>query len=182
MGLAGSRLSFCAPYSSRITVFGTRRSSSLPWVISFGAPGNVVRPMPLTWITPERVVPEVERHILLDGFRIVVDLEKSHGCRLVDAVTGRELLDLYGFYGALPVGFNHSWFARPEVQADLLQAAGTKVANSDVLSVPYATFIDRFNRVMGLPPLERYFFIEGGALAVENALKAAMDWKARIDL
>src|SRR5207247_6355376 len=70
---------------------------------------------PVTWITPERVVPEVERHILLDGFRIVVDLEKSSGCRLVDAVTGRELLDLYGFYGALPVGFNHPWFDRPEV-------------------------------------------------------------------
>ena len=137
---------------------------------------------PVTWITPERVVPEVERHILLDGFRIVVDLEKSRGCRLVDAVTGRELLDLYGFYGALPVGFNHPWFARPEVRADLLQAAGTKVANSDVLSIPYATFVGTFARVMGLPPLERYFFIEGGALAVENALKAAMDWKVRKNL
>ena len=137
---------------------------------------------PVTWITPERVVPEVERHILLDGFRIVVDLEKSRGCRLVDAVTGRELLDLYGFYGALPVGFNHPWFARPEVRADLLQAAGTKVANSDVLSVPYAMFVDTFSRVMGLAPLERYFFIEGGALAVENALKAAMDWKVRKNL
>src|SRR5437762_5008176 len=137
---------------------------------------------PVTWITPERVVPEVERHILLEGFRIVVDLEKSRGCRLVDAVTGRELLDLYGFYGALPVGFNHPWFARPEVQADLLQAAGTKVANSDVLSVPYATFVDTFSRVVGLAPLERYFFIEGGALAVENALKAAMDWKVRKNL
>ena len=87
--------------------------------------------------------------ILLDGFRIVVDLVKSRGCRLVDAVTGRELLDLYGFYGALPVGFNHPWFARPEVRADLLQAASTKVANSDVLSVPYATFVGTFSRVMG---------------------------------
>jgi L-lysine 6-transaminase len=30
-----------------------------------------------------------------------------------------------------------------------------------------------------LPPLDRYLFIEGGALAVENCLKAAMDWKVR---
>src|SRR5262249_20793199 len=29
---------------------------------------------------------------------------------------------------------------------------------------------------------ERYFFIDGGALAVENALKAAMDWKVRKNL
>src|SRR6266446_3700222 len=152
------------------------QTSDAPGVASRG------RRAPVTWITPERVVPEVERHILLDGFRIVVDLEKSRGCRLVDAVTGRELLDLYGFYGALPVGFNHPWFARLEVQAALLQAAGTKVANSDVLSVPYATFVDTFSRVVGTAPLERYFFIEGGSLAVENALKAAMDWKVRKNL
>src|SRR6266446_4553697 len=152
------------------------QTSDAPGVASRG------RRAPVTWITPERVVPEVERHILLDGFRIVVDLEKSRGCRLVDAVTGRELLDLYGFYGALPVGFNHPWFARLEVQAALLQAAGTKVATSDVLSVPYATFVATFSRVVGLAPLERYFFIEGGALAVENALKAAMDWKVRKNL
>ena len=30
-----------------------------------------------------------------------------------------------------------------------------------------------------MPPLERYLFIEGGALAIENTLKAAMDWKVR---
>ena len=30
-----------------------------------------------------------------------------------------------------------------------------------------------------MKPLERYLFIEGGALAIENTLKAAMDWKVR---
>ena len=43
----------------------------------------------------------------------------------------------------------------------------------------YAEFIETFERVVGLPPLEHYLFIEGGALAVENCLKAAMDWKVR---
>jgi L-lysine 6-transaminase len=42
--------------------------------------------------------------------------------------------------------------------------------------------VETFARVVGMPPLERYFFIEGGALAVENALKAAMDWKVRKNL
>src|ERR1044071_3558929 len=58
-------------------------------------------------------------------------------------------------------------------------AAKIKVASADVYSLQYVRFIDTFSRVMGLPRLERYFFIEGGALAVENALKAAMDWKVR---
>jgi L-lysine 6-transaminase len=68
------------------------------------------------------------------------------------------------------------------VRDDLLRAAGVKVANADIYTVQYATFVDTFARVVGLPPLERYFFVEGGALAVENALKAAMDWKVRKNL
>ena len=132
--------------------------------------------------TAKTVVSDLQRHVLVDGFRIVIDLAKSRGTKLVDAVTGRELIDLYGFYGSLPLGFNHPYFDRPAVQKDLLEAARTKVANSDVYSTHYAEFVNTFGRVLGLPPLERYFFIDGGALAVENALKAAMDWKVRKNL
>src|SRR5258705_9877338 len=125
------------------------------------------------------VVADLQQHVLVDGFRIVIDLRKSHGSKLVDAVTGRELIALSGFYGSLPLGFNHPYFDRPAVQQELLEAARTKVANSDVYTTHYAEFVKTFHRVAGLPPLERYFFIDGGALAVENALKAAMDWKVR---
>jgi L-lysine 6-transaminase len=65
------------------------------------------------------------------------------------------------------------------VKEDLLRAAKFKVANSDIYSEGYAEFVDAFSRVAGFPPLERYLFIEGGALAIENTLKAAMDWKVR---
>ena len=63
--------------------------------------------------------------------------------------------------------------------SELLRAAKVKIANSDVYSQAYAEFVETFARVIGLPPLDRYLFIEGGALAVENCLKAAMDWKVR---
>ncbi len=133
-------------------------------------------------IPSHAVVSELQKHVLLDGFRLVLDLEKSRGCNFVDASSGRSWLDLYGFYGSMPVGFNHPAFESLEVQGKLLRAARTKVANSDVYSTPYAQFVKTFHRVIGLPPLERYFFIDGGALAVENALKAAMDWKVRKNL
>src|SRR4029077_7493932 len=77
---------------------------------------------------------------------------------------------------------NHPCFDQPEVKAELLAAAKIKVANADVYSVFYAEFVDAFARAMPLPPLQRFFFIEGGAAAVENALKAAMDWKVRKNL
>src|SRR5215510_14541716 len=81
-------------------------------------------------IVPQSVVPELQKHILVDGFRIVIDLEKSSGARLVDAVTGREFLDLYGFFGSMAIGFNHPYFNRPDVHQDLLATIRTKVANA----------------------------------------------------
>ena len=133
-------------------------------------------------IVPGGVIAELEKHILVDGFKIVIDLERSRGSRLVDAANGRELVDLYSFFASTPIGYNHPYLDRPDVEAELLAAAKIKVANADVYSVFYAEFVDAFARVMPLPPLQRFFFIEGGAAAVENALKAAMDWKVRKNL
>ncbi len=137
---------------------------------------------PIRSVAPDDVIATLKQHILVDGFQLIYDGQRSHGSRFVDAVTGKSWIDLYSFYASQPIGFNHPHFDRPEVQADLLQAAKIKVANADVYSTQYATFVQTFARVMGLKPLEHYFFIDGGALAVENALKAAMDWKVRKNL
>jgi L-lysine 6-transaminase len=133
-------------------------------------------------IPPAETVQELGKHILLDGFGMVLDLERSRGSHAVDAASGRTLLDLYGCFGSLPVGFNHPWFEQPEVRHDLLTVARSKAANSDMYSTFYAEFVQTLDRVARLEPLDRWFFIEGGALGVENALKAAMDWKVRKNL
>jgi L-lysine 6-transaminase len=130
-------------------------------------------------VDPSRVLHVLGDHILLDGFKIVLDQEKSRGSYLYDAANGHRLIDLYGFFGSMPIGFNHPYFDQPDVRRDLLCAAKAKVANSDVYSSAYAEFVETFARVAGLRPLDKYLFIEGGAAAVENTLKAAMDWKVR---
>src|SRR5206468_5588494 len=117
---------------------------------------------PRATIPPQQVIAELEEHILVDGFKLVFDLEKSRGSCFVDAATGRELIDLYSFYASQPIGFNHPWFDRPEVQSDLLAAAKVKVANADVYTVQFAEFVKTFARVMALKGMERFFFIEGG--------------------
>ncbi len=143
--------------------------------------GTGVGPWPDS-VAPGDVTTVLARHLLVDGFKLVFDVAQSQGSHLVDAASGRTFIDLYGFYASQPVGYNHPWFRRAEVQADLLAAAQVKVANADVYTVQFARFMETFARVMGWPPLARYFFIEGGGLAVENALKAAMDWKVRKNL
>jgi len=120
--------------------------------------------------------------ILVDGFHIVCDPQASHGCYLHDALTGQDYLDFYAFFASQPVGYNHPRLGEPEFQADLLTAATTKVANSDVYTRFYAQFVKTFDEVAGLPGFEHFFFIDGGALAVENALKTAFDWKVRKNL
>ncbi|HEX2212670.1 MAG TPA: L-lysine 6-transaminase, partial [Mycobacterium sp.] len=42
-----------------------------------------------------------------------------------------------------------------------------------------ARFVETFARVLGDPALPHLFFVDGGTLAVENALKVAFDWKSR---
>ncbi|NOS71590.1 MAG: L-lysine 6-transaminase [Verrucomicrobia bacterium] len=130
-------------------------------------------------VKPANVISTLEQHILVDGFKLIFDVEKSSGSYFVDGSSGREFIDLYGFYASQPIGYNHPHFNRTDVQAELLQAAKVKVANADVYTPQFATFVETFARVIALPELPRYFFIDGGALAVENALKAAMDWKVR---
>jgi L-lysine 6-transaminase len=120
------------------------------------------------------------RHLLVDGFELVLDLDRSHGSWLVDARDGTGYLDLFTFFASSALGMNHPALARdPAFRAELLTAALSKPSNSDVYTAEMARFVDTFARVLGDPALPHLFFVEGGAPAVENALKVAFDWKSR---
>jgi len=54
-------------------------------------------------IAPSKILQTIEQHVLLDGFKIVVDLEKSRGSYLYNVVDDRRLIDFYGFFGSMPV-------------------------------------------------------------------------------
>ena len=122
------------------------------------------------------------RHMMADGLDVVVDFERSQGSRLYDAKSDRFFVDFFSFYATNPVGFNHPRMVHREVVEELGRAAIHKPSNSDVYSREMAEFVNTFSR-LAKPDFMRYmFFIDGGALAVENALKAAFDWKARKNL
>jgi L-lysine 6-transaminase len=133
-----------------------------------------------TRVTPDEVHEVLSQHLLTDRTAVVVDLTRSRGSRLVDARTGRRYLDLYTFFASSPLGFNHPGLVDdPSFLAELAAVAVHKPANPDVYSTAYADFVATFARVLGDPALPHLFFVEGGALAVENALKVAFDWKSR---
>lgn len=132
--------------------------------------------------SPADALATIRSRILVDGFEMVLDLDACHGSRLKDALSGREYLDFYSFFASYPIGYNHPRLREPEFQAKLLTAATTKVANSDMYTGMYAEFVRTMDEVAGIPGFEHFFFIDGGALAIENALKTAFDWKVRKNL
>ena len=117
------------------------------------------------------------KHILADGYEPVMDMEKSHGSWLVDERDGSEYLDMFSMFASGSVGYNH-----PDILAgkDRLAAAALyKPTLSDIYNVQYAEFVEVFSNTAIPEYLPHTFFIEGGALGVENALKVAFDWKVR---
>jgi len=129
---------------------------------------------------PDQVHEVLSRSILADGFDLVLDPARSAGSYLVDARDGRRYLDMFTFFASSALGMNHPALADDDAFcAELVQAALNKPSNSDVYTVAMARFVETFARVLGDPELPHLFFVDGGALAVENALKVAFDWKSR---
>ncbi|HEX6981783.1 MAG TPA: L-lysine 6-transaminase [Balneolaceae bacterium] len=121
----------------------------------------------------------LNNHILTDGYELVLDLEKSEGIRLVDAKSGDSYLDFFTFFASNALGMNHPSLANDEFREKIGQVAVNKPSNSDIYTEAMAEFVNNFGRI-GIPDYLPYtFFIAGGALAVENALKVAFDWKVQ---
>ena len=119
------------------------------------------------------------QYILVDHFDMVYDIENSHGNFLYDKKNHRLLLDAFSFIASNPIGHNHPKLSDPDFERKLLRVAKVNPSNSDILSDEYVEFLETFFKIAVPSYFRDSFFIAGGTLAVENALKAAFDWKYR---
>ena len=131
-------------------------------------------------VAPEDVQASLSKHVLADGFDLTFDMEKSKGVYIYDAKYKRTYLDFFTCFASVPLGYNHPKMIEDEAfKKNLLLAALTNPSNSDIYTEQYAQFLETFSRV-GIPSyLPHAFFIAGGSLAIENAIKVAMDWKVQ---
>lgn len=131
-------------------------------------------------LTPEDVFPTLNEHMLVDGYsEIVVDLQKSEGNYIYDSLSGRKYLDMFSYFATAPIGHNHPAMHDLEFKEKILSVAIMKPSNSDFYSTEMAEFVQTFSKYAIPEHLPYLFLVSGGALAVENALKAAFDWKVR---
>jgi L-lysine 6-transaminase len=130
-------------------------------------------------IEPSQVHGTLGRYMLADGYDLVLDLERSQGRYLFDSASNKRYLDFFTFFASNPIGMNHPKMNNPEFINKIGKVALHKPSCSDIYTVEMAQFVATFFRV-AVPEYFIYsFFIEGGALAVENALKVAFDWKVQ---
>ncbi|MGE5480889.1 MAG: L-lysine 6-transaminase [Chloroflexota bacterium] len=130
-------------------------------------------------VAADNAIDELSKHMLTDGFNFVLDLEKSNDSYFFDARNGKKYLDFFTCFASMPIGMNHPKLLDEDFIKYLGWCALNKPSNSDVYSEEMATFVNTLFNV-AVPDYFKYcFFIEGGALAVENALKTAFDWKVR---
>jgi len=126
---------------------------------------------------PSGVHDTIAKFMLADGFPFVVDMDRSHESWLVDKRTGKEYLDLFSCFASMPVGWNH-----PDIVAlkdEFGRIALNNVTNSDIYTSEMAWAVDTIARIAKPDYFNHQFFVAGGGLAVENCLKAAMDWKVQ---
>ncbi|MGY0040610.1 L-lysine 6-transaminase [Pedobacter sp. NJ-S-72] len=131
-------------------------------------------------VAPEQVNEILSQHVLADGYDLTYDMGQSQGAYIYDSKYKRTLLDFFTCFASVPLGYNHPKMVNDAAfKQNLLQAAMANPSNSDVYTQQYAEFVKTFGAI-GIPSyLPHAFFIAGGGLAVENAIKVAMDWKVQ---
>lgn len=133
-------------------------------------------------VNPGEVHSVLAKHILADGFDLVLDLNKSQGSWLHDSKSGERYLDFFTFFASNALGMNHPKVNTPEFREKLAIAATNKPSNSDVYTEYMAEFVNTFSTVAKPEHFKYMFLVEGGSVAVENGLKVAFDWKIRKNL
>jgi L-lysine 6-transaminase len=136
-----------------------------------------IKRLEIPQVAVDQVHPIISRSMLKDGMPLVVDLDRSHGSRLFDASTGRSYLDFFSYFATQPLGHNHPAVTDPAFREHIGRIALTNPSNSDVYTQEMAAFVETLRRTAQPSTLPYVFMVAGGALAVENALKAAFDWK-----
>jgi L-lysine 6-transaminase len=130
-------------------------------------------------ISPGNVHETLSRYILADGLDLVLDLKKSKGCQIYNLRKNKFMLDCFSFFATAPLGINHPELTNPEFIKKIGEVAVNKPTNSDIYTVEMAEFVDSFAKHAMPDFFKHLFFVSGGALAIENGLKTAFDWKIR---
>lgn len=103
-----------------------------------------------------------------------IDLSRSYGAYAYDLTTQRYVLDLFGMFSSMPLGYQRI-YSNPTLYDDVANYAGVKLALGAVDCPAAARFRDTFKRLAHTDAHPYHFFTNTGSQAVEAALKACFE-------
>ena len=110
-------------------------------------------------------------------FNIKINFKKSYRSYIYDQTRQRYFLDFFGLYASLPLGYNHPVFNEKTFLRDYLNTSTIKLVNCEVLSDLGEKFLEEFKSVTGTKRYQHFWFCCTGALAIETAIKTAIEYK-----
>jgi len=95
-------------------------------------------------VTPKNVQSTLKKFMLVDGFDITIDLNKSEGAYLYDSKHERKLLDFFTFVASNPLGMNHPKLNNEKFIKEIGKVAVNKPSLSDIYTEIQAEFVETF--------------------------------------
>tara|TARA_Y100000591_G_scaffold331993_1_gene367726 strand:- start:144 stop:1364 length:1221 start_codon:yes stop_codon:yes gene_type:complete len=113
-------------------------------------------------------------------YNIKIDFKKSHGAFIFDQTTNQPYIDFFSQYSSLALGYNHAIYNSPDYLDTLRDISSIKLANCETLSDVASTFETEFKSYAMKDTFSHAHFCCTGALAIEAAIKTAIDYKQSI--
>jgi len=110
-------------------------------------------------------------------YRNIIDFKKSKGSYLFDKRNGNRLLDFFGQYATLTLGYNHPIFKTSIYLNEIANVAHQKIPNCELFSDESTEFDISFRNFTCGSNFTHYHYACTGALAIEAAVKTSMDYK-----
>ena len=112
-------------------------------------------------------------------FGLKIDFEKSQGSYLYDKFTDKKYLDFFGQYSTLALGYNHPIFKSSAYQKEIKLVSHQKITNCEIFSSESEDFDRVFREYTSKDIFTHYHYSCTGALAIESAIKTAIDYKGK---
>ena len=110
-------------------------------------------------------------------YNIKIDFQKSFGSYIHDKNTENKYLDFFGQYATLSLGYNHPIFTSGEYIEKIKLISHQKIVNNEIASDEAQEFDELFRSFSSFNNFHFFHYSCTGALAVEAAIKTAIDYK-----
>lgn len=110
---------------------------------------------------------------------LVVDVQISSGCNIVDVITQKKFIDLSTNDGRIPLGYNHPKLIDKEFNEKICHIATNKSGIGAYMTVELSEFIEKFSNLFLPNNLMKFKLFSDESLAYQEAVALSLLWKKR---